>query len=488
MEGREAKRKLIEKFEIPINHLDFAYIGDCADAREMEKIVQILRSGEEGYFPDLTACAENKLRELKPNSRLFRYEEKLQGREALSSHEWKPIFDWTNNIKAKDSVLATAAEKMAQIELGVPPVRKSGTIKQTDEKKEPQNIEASTEATKTAEESTGKPIKSTDYRKWDKYDADEECLRMELAEERVKEDVERKNRLNKQKSKLQTLNEFPGDGPLSEEMTSKLTEVERERIAEDYRLRGNDYFRAKEYENAINEYTRSITVCGSKAAAAYNNRAAAKIKLKRYSEAIKDCEQCLQIEPENLKARLRLADATNANGERQESYILYMKVLELEPNNAAALKAIEDLKNTLGELPPLTATRLQIVEDSPNKIGKQEKKREFNAKTVEKLIGENNEMKKSDKKESTSIAATNPPRTNKPKDYDLSDLIKPNRLVKNKFVNAAAALSNMKSAKVAKQKPPAAAVETSASPGVSPELRLPNDDAKTGGKILIQEI
>lgn len=92
MEGREAKRKLIEKFEIPINHLDFAYIGDCADAREMEKIVQILRSGEEGYFPDLTACAENKLRELKPNSRLFRYEEKLQGREALSSHEWKPIF------------------------------------------------------------------------------------------------------------------------------------------------------------------------------------------------------------------------------------------------------------------------------------------------------------------------------------------------------------------------------------------------------------
>lgn len=165
-----------------------------------------------------------------------------------------------------------------------------------------------------------------------------------------------------------------------------------------------------------------------------------------------------------------------------------MKVLELEPNNAAALKAIEDLKNTLGELPPLNATRLQIVEDSPNKVGKQEKKREFNAKTVEKLIGKKNETKESDKKESTSIAATNPPRTNKPKDYDLSDLIKPNRLVKNKFVNAAAALSNMKSAKVAKQKPPAATVETSASPGVPPELRLPNNAAKTSGKILIQEI
>lgn len=236
MDGKETKRKLIDKFDIPINHLDFAYIGECENAREIEKIVQILRSGEEGYFPELTTCAENKLRQLKPNSRLFRCEEKLQGREALSKQEWKPIFDWTNNIKVKDVELSAAAEKMAKIDLGVPPVRKSGAIKQSEENNELKAKPNSGVAVPTSKISTER-IKSTDYGKWDKYDADEECLRMELAEERVQEEVERKNRLNKQKSKLQMED---GDSTVAavktvqeQEVLSKFTDVERERLAEE---------------------------------------------------------------------------------------------------------------------------------------------------------------------------------------------------------------------------------------------------------------
>lgn len=86
------KKSLLERYGIPINHLDFKYIEECDDAREMEKILHILRSNEEGYFPDLTTCAENKLRQLKPQSRLFRVEEQIKGREALPETEWKPIY------------------------------------------------------------------------------------------------------------------------------------------------------------------------------------------------------------------------------------------------------------------------------------------------------------------------------------------------------------------------------------------------------------
>lgn len=86
------KKSLLQRYGIPINHLDFQYIKDCQDSREIEKIVHILRSNEEGYFPQLTQCAEEKLRELKPQSRLFRIEEPIKGREALNPNDIKPIY------------------------------------------------------------------------------------------------------------------------------------------------------------------------------------------------------------------------------------------------------------------------------------------------------------------------------------------------------------------------------------------------------------
>ncbi|XP_053946390.1 sperm-associated antigen 1 [Anastrepha ludens] len=486
MEGTAGKRKLIEKYEMPLSHLDFGYIRECKSIREMEKIVKILRSGEEGHFPDLTKCAEDKLRELKPNSRLFRYEEQLRGREALTNQEWKPIFEWTNSIKVKESELSAAAAEKTAADLGVPPVRKSGTIKESVEKIDPKIPQSNIESTAAASKSVNK---TTDYQKWSKYDADEECLRMELADERMQEEVERKNRLNKQKSKMQPIPEgshTAANSAKQAEVMSKLTAVERERLAEQYRLRGNDYFRAKEYEKAIEEYDRSITVCPEKAAPAHNNRAAANIKLKWYTKAIKDCELCLRLEPDNLKARLRLAEATYCDGRRQESYALYMKVLELEPQNPVALKAITQLRSLFVELPPPNATRLQIVEDNKPRTTEQD----THSKAAEKSsIAEKPAAKSTQVSESSSSTAiSNPPKT-KPIDYDLSDLIKPNRLVKNKLATAAAALSNMQATKVQKQQNPqnkfSPSVET---PSFQPDLRLPSNAPKMSGKLLIEEI
>lgn len=42
---------LISKYNIPIDHFEFAYVEKCHDGRELEKILQILKSGEEGYYP-----------------------------------------------------------------------------------------------------------------------------------------------------------------------------------------------------------------------------------------------------------------------------------------------------------------------------------------------------------------------------------------------------------------------------------------------------
>uniref|UniRef100_A0A1I8QDX4 Uncharacterized protein n=1 Tax=Stomoxys calcitrans TaxID=35570 RepID=A0A1I8QDX4_STOCA len=304
------KKSLLERYGIPVNHLDFQYIAQCNDAREMEKMVHILRSGEEGYYPDLTKCAEEKLRLLKPHSRLFRLEEEIKGREALPSEEWKPIYDWNHDIKTKDKKLQNLKLE-EDVENRLPPVRRNA------------RISLSKKDTTSANNLPNKPdrIKSTDYSKWDKYDDEEEILRMDLAEERVKEEVERKNLLNSQKygkSSTPKIEEILDESTKEKELFGHLSDIEKEKLSEEFRLRGNEYFRAKEYDNAMTEYTRAIQVCPEKAVGPYNNRAVTYFKQQKYFESIKDCEACLKLDPKNLKARLRLADASYAYGKRRE--------------------------------------------------------------------------------------------------------------------------------------------------------------------------
>lgn len=163
-----------------------------------------------------------------------------------------------------------------------------------------------------------------------------------------------------------------------------------------------------------------------------------------------------------------------------------MQVLELEPKNVNALKATTQLKSLYGEFPPANATRLFIEEEKSAKTEKKEKKISKKMKTK---INDKQTIKNTKTIEtslSTTNVASNLPKT-KPSDYDLSDLIKPNRLVKNKLATAAAALSNMKPTKQPRQQP-TKTMETTVATTFPNELRLPNDASKASGKILIQEI
>lgn len=72
------KKSFLEKYEIPIEHLDFEYIKTCKNVQELEKMLEILRSGEEGYYPDLVKFSESKLRDLDANNRMFLTESKCK--------------------------------------------------------------------------------------------------------------------------------------------------------------------------------------------------------------------------------------------------------------------------------------------------------------------------------------------------------------------------------------------------------------------------
>lgn len=241
-------RTLLQKYEIPVEFLDFSYIKNCQDAKMVERIVKILRSGEEGFYPDLTKCAEEKLRKLKPNSKMFRVEEPVVRKEFLD-REKREQFDsdmksFIDEMKKQDKIVKEIKPVESKNE---PPIRKIIENKKENSLKPSKNPER---------------IKSTDYDKWDKFDADAAELKIDLDEERQREMVECKNKKNLQKSKL--IEEIEDD-------KIQLSEFERDRLSLQFKERGNEAFKACDFEEAIKEYTQSIKM--KKNAAAYNNRA-----------------------------------------------------------------------------------------------------------------------------------------------------------------------------------------------------------------------
>ena len=107
--------------------------------------------------------------------------------------------------------------------------------------------------------------------------------------------------------------------------------------------------------------------------------------------------------------------------------------MELEHENPVALKAISSLRQQFEDLPPPNATRLKIQEESakpkPAK-GKEEKSQALEKSKAESKKTEIEKEKEKEKKPEK-------PKPKSCKDYDLADLVQPNRVVKNKFFKTA---------------------------------------------------
>ena len=70
---------------------------------------------------------------------------------------------------------------------------------------------------------------------------------------------------------------------------------------ESYKLKGDDFYRAKNYQKAIDAYTSAISIQVGLNCNFYTNRSAAYLMIGSYQEALKDCETGMSIEPNNPK-------------------------------------------------------------------------------------------------------------------------------------------------------------------------------------------
>ncbi|CAO1436545.1 unnamed protein product [Diamesa hyperborea] len=363
-EKKTYKRTLLQKYDIPVEFLDFGYIKECSDDKILEKIVIILRSGEEGHYPDLMKRAEEKLLLLKPESKLFRFEEPAIKKEALD-HERRAEIDngmkcWIKEMREQDQLL----KEIKPGNTNEIPIRK---IKSKGKSKGQMN---------------GDCIKAFDYDKWDKYDADAEELKVDLDEERQRERVETINEKNIEKVKLiEVIEDVEVDG---------LSEFEKDKLSLMYKVKGNECVKVKEYDEAFKEYSQSIRIKPS--AASFNNRAMINLKQKNYLKAIADCNECLKLDRDNVKAMIRKAQAFVELKSYNESYDTFEKVLEIDPNSQIAKYEIEDMKK---KMPPRHAFRMQIeeidestpaIEEKVKRIGKSERLDINEDKSLPKIV------------------------------------------------------------------------------------------------------
>ncbi|KAM0563425.1 hypothetical protein ACHAPJ_001146 [Fusarium lateritium] len=71
---------------------------------------------------------------------------------------------------------------------------------------------------------------------------------------------------------------------------------------------GNKCFQSGDYVGADSLYSKAI-IADPKNPALYTNRAMARLKLNYWDSVITDCDACLQLAPDNMKARYYLAQA-----------------------------------------------------------------------------------------------------------------------------------------------------------------------------------
>uniref|UniRef100_A0A087XZH1 Sperm associated antigen 1 n=1 Tax=Poecilia formosa TaxID=48698 RepID=A0A087XZH1_POEFO len=303
--------------KVPVEHLDYDYIEKCKDVKYLEKILKILRSGEEGIYPHLIKFCESHLEKLNPNSRALRKENPVATEANFSKDEWNQIVDdlrtWAEETKKTETLLKEESMFEDLSDVKIPPIRSSNCFV-------PHNKTSLPKQTRNP----SKRVVPRDYQEWDKFNVEEECGK-------VDGHLDPPARLNS--GHLNIRREVDASCNSHQE---KLLLANREKD------KGNEAFRANDYEEAVAYYSRSLSIFPT--VNAYNNRAQAQIRLEHWHNAMTDCLQVLELEPRNKKALLRRATVYYHMGKFQMASEDLRTVLQEEPNNPAAMGLICRIK------------------------------------------------------------------------------------------------------------------------------------------------
>lgn len=152
------------------------------------------------------------------------------------------------------------------------------------------------------------------------------------------------------------LEQFPDNQNASEYILVPNENESSTEIAASEKSKGNKYFKAGRYEQAIECYTKALKHCPEDnlidISTFYQNRAAAHEQLKHWSDVVADCSQAIQLNPKYTKALGRRARAYEALDEKRNCLedVTAVCLLEGFQNQQCMLLADRILKSIGKEL------------------------------------------------------------------------------------------------------------------------------------------
>ncbi|XP_075065192.1 RNA polymerase II-associated protein 3 [Mixophyes fleayi] len=249
----------------------------------------------------------------------------------------RELESWEKDIKQKDAKLSkqTIADQEA-----LPPVRNKDYRKKKKSRSKPSTEKKNYEETKKPKR------KLLDYEYWDKLDVDKAI-----------QELDKEDNTNESMS---TESDSGDEDGISINTQKALAEKEK----------GNNYFKAGKYDEAVECYTKGMN------ADPYNavlptNRASAFFRQKKFAVAESDCNLAIALNRNYWKAYTRRGAARFALNNFQGAKEDYEKVLELDPNN---FDATNELKKIVRELETSTSPLEEDVKVINTDVSEEENK------------------------------------------------------------------------------------------------------------------
>jgi len=111
--------------------------------------------------------------------------------------------------------------------------------------------------------------------------------------------------------------------------------------SEEEKAKGNDFFKKGDYPGAIKHYTEAIAR-NPDDAKIYSNRAASYTKLTEFNLGLKDCDNCIRLDPTFIKGYIRKGKIHQAMRQFSKAQDAYQNAVDLDANNNEALQGIRE--------------------------------------------------------------------------------------------------------------------------------------------------
>ncbi|GBC09925.1 hypothetical protein RclHR1_09200010 [Rhizophagus clarus] len=122
--------------------------------------------------------------------------------------------------------------------------------------------------------------------------------------------------------------------------------------AEEFKTQGNEAFTAKNYEKAIELFTKAIELDPANHVL-YSNRSACYASLKQYDKALENANKTIELKKDWAKGYSRKGAALHGLGKLEEARETYQEGLKHDPNNAQLKKSLEEIESAIDNNSPL---------------------------------------------------------------------------------------------------------------------------------------